>query len=568
MRRRITALCGALVLVFSLLLGPTGGRAPVAVLAQGMMMAPDAQALLNAGSNAAEWLMYGHDYTNQRYSALDQIDASNVAQLTPRWIFQTGIVASFETTPVVSNGVMYITTAYNHLFALNARTGKMLWRYDHRLTGSEIFCCGPVNRGVGIGYGNVYMATLNAQLVALDAATGRVKWTRQIADPTLGYASTIAPLVYKNIVIVGTSGAEYGVRGYLQAYDAMSGAPIWRFYLTPSTGWEGKWATTTPEGDPLHRNIAAEKAAWAKYKDSWQRGGGSTWVTPAADPGLNMIYFGVGNPSPDLDGGIRPGDNLYTESIVAVNAANGRLAWYYQEVPHDVWDLDQTSPPLLFTVTVNGQTVPAVGAAGKTGWFYILDRRTGRRILRSQEFVRHENLFAQPTAQGVRMLPGANGGSEWSPSSYSPQTQNVYIAALEQPMTYAVHSVPYQRGHLWLGSAFTSISGEQQYGTFTAIDTTTGKVTWQKKVAQPMMGGSLATAGGLVFTGEGNGSFDAFDARTGNQLWQFQAGAGVNAAPMAFQLDGQEYIAVAAGGNFQLSYPYGDALIVFGLPPH
>jgi PQQ-dependent dehydrogenase (methanol/ethanol family) len=566
MRRRIFSVCAALVLVFSLLLVPTGGRSPVSVLAQGM--APDGPALLNAGSNANEWLVYGHDYTNQRYSALDQINTSNVAQLAPRWIFQTGIVASFETTPIVSNGVMYITTAYNHLFALNARTGKMLWRYDHRLTGSEIFCCGPVNRGVGLGYGTVYMATLDAKLVALEAASGKVKWTRQIADPTLGYASTIAPLVYKNIVIVGTSGAEYGVRGYLQAYDAMSGAPVWRFYLIPDTGWEGKWATTTPEGDNLHRNIAAEKAAWSKYKDSWKRGGGSTWVTPAADPALNMIYFGVGNPSPDLDGGIRPGDNLYTESIVAVNAATGKLAWYYQEVPHDVWDLDQTSPPLLFDVTVNGQTVPAVGAAGKTGWFYILNRRTGQRILRSQEFVRHENLFAQPTAQGVRMLPGANGGSEWSPSSYSPQTQNVYVAALEQPMTYAVHSVPYQKGHLWLGSAFTSIPGEQQYGTFTAIDTNTGKVTWQKKIAQPMMGGSLATGGGLVFTGEGNGSFDAFDAKTGNQLWQFQAGAGVNAAPMAFSLDGQEYIAVAAGGNFQLSYPYGDALIVFGLPPH
>jgi len=552
--------------VCSLLLIPTGERPPVSALAPGMMMGPDAAALQAAGSNAAEWLMYGHDYTNHRYSALDQITASNVGRLAPRWIFQTGIVASFETTPVVYHGVMYITTAYNHLFALNARTGKLLWRYDHRLAGSEIFCCGPVNRGVGIGYGNVYMATLNAQLVALDATTGHVKWTGQIADPTLGYSSTIAPLVYKKIVIVGTSGAEYGVRGYLQAFDAVSGAPVWRFYLIPSTGWEGKWATTTPEGDNLHRNIAVEKAAWPRYKDSWRRGGGSTWVTPAVDPALNMIYFGVGNPSPDLDGSIRPGDNLYTESIVAVNASSGQLVWYYQEVPHDVWDLDQTSPPLLFNVTVNGQTVPAVGAAGKTGWFYILDRRNGRRILRSQEFVRHQNLFAQPTAQGVRMLPGANGGAEWSPSSYSPKTQNVYITALEQPMTYAVHSAPYQKGHLWLGSAFTSIPGEQQYGTLTAIDTNTGKVTWQKKVAQPMMGGSLATAGGLVFTGEGNGSFDAFDAKTGKQLWQFQAGAGVNAAPMAFQLDGQEYIAVAAGGNFQLSYPYGDALIVFGLP--
>jgi alcohol dehydrogenase (cytochrome c) len=564
MRRRMVVCWCVSVVALSLLLVSPAARFPSPVY--GQMAAPDAAALMAAGGNANEWLMYGHDYTNQRYSALDQITTSNVSQLAPRWIFQTGIVASFEATPVVYHGVMYITTAYNHLFALDARTGKMLWRYDHRLGGNEIFCCGPVNRGVGLGYGMVYMATLDAKLVALDAASGKVQWTRTVADQTLGYALTIAPLVYKNLVIVGTSGAEYGVRGFLQAFDARTGAPVWRFYLIPDHGWEGVWATTTPEGEPLHRNIAAEKAAWAKYKDSWKRGGGSTWVTPAADPALNMIYFGVGNPSPDLDGGIRPGDNLYTESIVAVNAGTGKLAWYYQEVPHDVWDLDQTSPPMLFNVTVNGQSVPAVGAAGKTGWFYILDRRTGKRILRSQEFVRHENLFAQPTAKGVRMLPGANGGTEWSPSSYSPQTQNVYIAALEQPMTYAVHSVPYPHGKLWLGSAFTSIPGEPQYGTFTAINTNTGKVVWQKKIAQPMMGGSLATAGGLVFTGEGNGSFDAFDANTGDLRWQFQAGAGVNAAPMAYSIDGQEYIAVAAGGNFQLSYPYGDALIVFGLP--
>jgi alcohol dehydrogenase (cytochrome c) len=529
------------------------------------MMMPDAAMLLGAANDHKNWLMYGHDYSNDRYSELEQISTSNVKTLAPRWMFQTGVVASFETTPVVYNGMMYVTTAYNHLFALNARTGRMVWRYDHKQS-TTIFCCGPVNRGVALAYGKVFMATLDAQLVALDAASGKVLWAKQIADPTAGYSESMAPLVYKNIIIVGISGAEYGIRGFVTAYEANSGAMLWRWYTIPSTGWEGKWATTTPEGDNLHRDIAKEKASFARYKDAWKRGGGSMWTTPALDPDLNLVYMGIGNPSPDLDGGIRPGDNLYTESIVAVNAASGKLAWYYQEVPHDVWDLDQTSPPLLFNVTVNGQTVPAVGAAGKTGWFYILNRKTGQLIKRSDEFVRHENLFAQPTAKGVRMLPGANGGTEWSPSSYSPQTQNVYIAGLEQPMNYATRTAPYQKGVLWLGSAFTSIKGEPQYGTFTAIDVNTGKVTWQKKVAQPMMGGSLATAGGLVFTGEGNGQFDAFDAKTGDLLWQFQAGAGVNSAPMAFELDGQEYIAVAAGGNFQLSYPYGDALIVFGLP--
>ncbi len=521
--------------------------------------------LLGAVNDPKSWLMYGHDYTNDRYVGLDQINTSNVAALTPRWIFRTGVVAPFETTPVVYNGVMYITTAYNHLFALNARTGGLLWRYDHKL-GTTIFCCGPVNRGVAIAYGKVYMATLDAALVALDAATGKVVWTKQIADPTAGYSETMAPLVYKNIVFVGISGAEYGIRGFVTAYDASSGAMLWRWYTIPATGWEGKWATTTPEGDSLHRDIAKEKADWPRYKDAWKHGGGSMWMTPAIDPDLNLIYMGTGNPSPDLDGSVRPGDNLYTESIVALSAANGRLAWYYQEVPHDVWDFDQASPPLLFNVTVNGQMVPAVGAAGKTGWFYILDRRTGHLIKRSDEFVRHENVFAQPTAKGVRMLPGANGGAQWSPTSYSPQTQNVYIAGLEQPMYYSTHSAPPRAGQPWLGSAYVPISGEQQYGTFTAIDVNTGKVTWQKRVPQPMIGGSLATGGGVVFTGEGNGQFDAFSAKTGKLLWQFQTQAGANSAPMAFELDGREYVAVATGGNFQLNYRYGDALIVFGLP--
>jgi alcohol dehydrogenase (cytochrome c) len=564
MRHRSIGLMLSLVVMVSLLLLPPGGR-PLPVDAQGAMgMMPDSAMLQNAGNDSNDWLMYGHDYTNDRYSGLSQINTSNVATLTPKWIFQTGIVASFENTPVVYNGMMYVTTAYNHLFALNARTGRMVWRYDQKL-GTTIFCCGPVNRGVAVAYGLVYMATLDAQLVALSAATGKVMWRKQIADPTLGYSETLAPVVYKNLVIVGISGAEYGIRGFVSAYDAHNGNLMWRWYTIPSSGWQGKWSTTTPEGEPLHRNIAAEKMAWARYSDAWKRGGGSMWQTPAIDPQLNLIYMGIGNPSPDLDGGIRPGDNLYTESIVAVNAGNGHLVWYYQEVPHDVWDLDQTSPPLLFNVTQNGQTIAAVGDAGKTGWFYILDRRTGKRIIRSQAFVPQQNIFAQPTAQGARMLPGANGGAEWNPSSYSPQTRFAYVAGLHQPMTYAWHYAPYQAGRLWLGSAFVSIPGERQYGTFTAIDTDTGKIAWQKQVDQPMMGGSVVTAGGVVFIGEGNGQFDAFDAKTGDKLWQFQAGAGVNAAPSAFALDGQEYIAVAAGGNFQLSYPYGDAVIVFGL---
>ncbi len=523
--------------------------------------------LLNAVNDARNWLMYGHDYTNQRYSALSQINTRNVHTLVPRWVFQTGgPIGSFENTPVVVNGVMYITTPYNHVIAVDARTGQQLWRYEHKL-GTQIYCCGPNNRGVAVAYGMVYMATLDARLVALDQKTGKVKWDVEVADPTAGYSLTLAPLVYKGMVIVGNSGAEYGVRGFVDAYNAFNGQRVWRFWTIPEKGWEGNWSPTTPEGENLNRNIGKEKADFAKHKDAWQRGGGSTWMTPAVDPETDTLFIMVGNPSPDLDGEVRPGDNLYTESMVALDVKTGTYKWHYQYVPHDVWDLDAVSPAVLFDVTVDGRKVKAVGHAGKTGWYYIHDRATGRLIRRSEAFVPQENMFAQPTPTGVRMLPGANGGSEWSPVAYSPQTQMVYILGLHQPMWYITHSAPYERGRLWLGSAFVSIPGEEQWGTFTAIDVNTGKIVWQNKMPNPLIGGALATAGGLVFTGgDGTGNFYAFDARTGKELWRFQCGAGVNAAPISFEVDGEQFIAVAAGGNFQLGYRYGDAIFVFGLP--
>ncbi|HEU5393332.1 MAG TPA: PQQ-binding-like beta-propeller repeat protein, partial [Candidatus Methylomirabilis sp.] len=485
--------------------------------------------------------------------------------MVPRWVFQTGVIGSFQTVPIVVNGVMYLTTPYNTAIAVDASTGRQLWRYQHKL-GTQIFCCGPNNRGVAVAYGKVYMGTLDARLVALDQNTGKVVWDIEVADPEFGHSETMAPLVYKGKVIIGISGAEYGIRGFVTAYDANSGKQLWRWHTIPDTGWEGIWAETTPEGMKLNRNIAAEKAAMAQHADAWKRGGGSMWMTPALDPDLGLLYMAIGNPSPDLDGSIRPGDNLYTESIVAVEVETGKLRWHYQQVPHDVWDLDAVSPPVLFDVTVGGKKVKAVGEAGKTGWVYILDRATGKRIHLSQAFVPQENMFAQPTAEGARMLPGANGGSEWSPMAYSPLSQAVYVLGLHQPMWYKVHSVPWEKGKLWLGSAFVNIPGEAQSGTFTAIDVNTGKIMWQTKTEQPLIGGALATAGGLVFFGEGNGNFNALDAKSGKVLWQFQTGAGVNAPPMTYELGGEQFIAVASGGNFQLGFPYGNSVFVFGLP--
>ena len=534
--------------------------------------------LVLAGPLAAQggdWTTYGGNDWNQRYSTLKQISTSNVAQLVPRKIFQTGItrLGSFENTPIVQNGVMYVTTPYNTAMAYDLNTNKELWRYDHKL-GTTIFCCGPNNRGVAIhGGAHVYMGTLDAHLVALDAKTGKVLWDKEVADPAFGYSITHAPLVVGDNIIVGVSGGEYGIRGHVTAYNAGSGEQVWRWYSIPApngdptfdekapNGWWGTWATKAEEAD-LHRDIAKEKADSAKYADAWQRGGGGVWMTPAYDKESNTLYVTVGNPSPDLDGSVRPGDNLYTDGVVAIDATSGKTKWYYQTVPHDVWDLDAVSPPVV--TKLGNQKV--VVHAGKTGWMYVLDAGTGKLVRKSTNFVPHENIFALPTPEGTRMLPGANGGAEWSPIAIDPNLNYAFVAALHQPMHYKVHSAPWEKGRLWLGSAFVAIPGEEQYGLYSAVDLKTGKIAWQNKVPQPMMGGALATAGGLTFTGEGNGNFNAYDSKSGKLLWQFNGGAGCNSAPMTFTHGGEQFVAVACGGNFQLSYPLGDALLVFGLP--
>jgi PQQ-dependent dehydrogenase (methanol/ethanol family) len=525
--------------------------------------------LRGADANSAEWLMYGHDYTNQRWSELDQINTTNVDQLRPAWVYQTGIgrLGSFTTTPLVYGGVMYLTTPYNNVMAVDARTGEELWRNEMQEDlGTTIFCCGPNNRGLGAGYGNLYMGTLDARLVALDQETGEVVWETQIADPELGYSETMAPVVYDGKVLIGTSGAEYGIRGFLKAFDAESGDLLWTWYTIPSPeegGWWGEWAETTPGGENLNRDIAQEKADSAEYADAWQRGGGSIWMTPAIDKETNTVFVSIGNPSPDLDGAIRPGDNLWTESICAINIDDGSMKWCHQYLPHDVWDLDAASPPALVELE---DGTKAVIEAGKTGWSYVLDAETGERIRRSVNWVPHENLFALPTEEGTRMLPGANGGAEWSPVSFNPGLGYMYIDALHQPMHYATSYSPYEEGELWLGSAFTGIPGEEQWGYVVAVDVNTGEIAWRHQTEQPMVGGSVATAGGLVFTGEGNGHFDAFDAETGELLWQFNAGAGCNGAPMTYELDGTQYVSIACGGLFQTGYRRGDALFTFALP--
>jgi len=500
--------------------------------------------LSGAESDGANWLVSGRNYDNTRFSPLKEITAQNVNHLKMVAIAQTGYTASFESTPLVVNGVMYLTTpvvnSKQALIAMNAATGRTLWTYTYDDGQNEI-CCGPVNRGAAISAGALYLLTLDDHLVAVDAKTGKQKWITKVADARAGYSETMAPTIYKNMVIVGSSGGEWPIRGFIAAYDTGSGKRLWRFNTTDRHGtWSG---------------------------DSWKQGGGMPWTTPTVDPKRGLLIFSTGNPNPDLNGSVRLGKNLYTDSIVALHITTGKLAWYYQEVPHDVWDYDAVSNVVLFHADDHGKMVAAAGEAGKTAWFYIVNRKTGKLIRKSAAFDQQKNMFAQPTPKGVQMLPGANGGSEWSPPAYSPLTHDVYVLGMNQLMTFTNEkSSPAIPGQIRLGSTFKNVPHGLQNGTLTAIDVNSGKIAWNDTFPQPMIGGALATAGNLVFTGEGDGWFDAFNAKSGKRLWRFNLGAGVNAPPIAYSVGGREYIAVAAGGNFQLSYPYGDALAIFALP--
>jgi PQQ-dependent dehydrogenase (methanol/ethanol family) len=460
---------------------------------------------------------------------------------------------------------MYVTTAFNHVYALDARTGEQIWHHKHNMGPITTYCCGPNNRGVAVAGDRLFMGTLDAKLVALDAKTGKQVWEAQIADPELGYSETMAPTVVDNKVLIGTNGGEYGIRGFVKAFDAATGNLLWTFHTTPEDS-KGVWATHDATGRDMHRDIAAEKAALQAQGDPYETLGGGVWQNPAVDLELNRIFFVVGNPSPDLDGSLRPGDNLYTDSLVSVDLETGEYVCHFQYIAHDVWDLDAVSPPILAMVrNADGEDIPGVLHGGKSGHVYVHDRRDCSLARFSEAMVPQEDMWTLPTAEGARMLPGANGGVEWSPMAIDPGQRLTYAINLHQPMTYHVESTPYPAGKLWLGGAFKVIAEEEQWGNVTAVEYDTGKVRWQVKTQQPMIGGILATAGGLVFTGEGNGYFKAYDSATGAELWRFQAGAGVNAPPSSYTVDGKQYIVVAAGGNAQLNYKRGNNIIAFTL---
>jgi PQQ-dependent dehydrogenase (methanol/ethanol family) len=565
--RKSAAIVGTLVLALG-----AAGLAAAQEVKQPPRAAPKAsitpanvtQPMLDAAANDRNNFLHTNgDYTQKRYYPANQINTGNVRRLRPAWIFQTEVKESMETTPIVVNGVMYVTTSFNHVYALNAQTGEQLWHYKHAMGPVTIYCCGPNNRGVAVSEDKVYFATLDSKLVALDAKTGNKVWQSDIADPEKGYSETMAPTVVKGKVLIGTNGGEYGVRGFVKAYDAKDGKLLWTFYTIPENS-VGVWAPKDATGRDMKRDIEAEKKKLAEMGDPYKTLGGGVWQNPAVDLAANRIYFVVGNPSPDLDGSLRPGDNLYTNSLVSVDLDTGNHVCHFQYIAHDVWDLDAVSPPILLDVRdKTGKVIPGVIHAGKTGHVYVHDRKDCSLIRFSDAMVPQENMWTLPTKEGARMLPGANGGVEWSPMAVNTQLGLTYAINLHQPMTYHVESTPYPGGKLWLGGAFKVIPGEEQSGNITAVDYNTGKIRWQVKTPQPMIGGVLATAGGLVFTGEGSGRFRAYDARNGNVLWTFNAGAGVNAPPSSYTVGGKQYIVVAAGGNVQLDYKRGNNIIAF-----
>ena len=526
-------------------------------------------ALDAAGNDAKNWIHSNGNYDNSRYYPGSQINAGNVGKMKPVFTFQTAVLESMETAPIVVDGVMFLTTSFNHVYAIDAVTGEEYWHYKQKLGPVVTVCCGNNNRGVAIEGGRLFMGTIDAKLVALDAKTGKVLWEKQIADPEKGYSETMAPVVVDGKILIGTNGGEYGIRGFVKAYNAADGNLLWTFYTIPDKGQEGVWAVNDATGRDLHRDIAGEKKALAeKGGDFYQQLGGGVWMAPAVDKKTKTVFFVVGNPSPDLYGAIRPGDNLYTDSIVAIDLDKGTYKWHYQYIAHDVWDLDAVSAPILAQAKdKDGKMVDVVIHGGKTGHVYVHERNTGKLIRFSEAMIPQENMWVLPTKTGARMLPGANGGVEWSPLAINPKTRMTYAANLHQPMTYHVEESPYPGGSkLWLGGAFKTIPAEEQWGRLVAVNLDTGKVAWGVKTPQPLIGGVLATAGDLVFNGEANGWFKAFDAKTGKELWKYNCGAGVNAPAVSYMVGGKQYVAVAAGGNNQIDAKRGNSVFVFALP--
>jgi alcohol dehydrogenase (cytochrome c) len=526
--------------------------------------------ILRARTEPQNWLTYYGAYDGQRYSPLDQINTENVGRLKPVWVFQCGAVGlqagattyAFEAAPIVVDGVMYITGWDGWCWALDAVTGQELWRYRHAIPFDVSLCCGNVNRGVAVAHGKVFFVSQNAHLIALDATNGKCVWDKVYGDVRAGESATVAPLIIKDKVIVGSSGGEFGVRGHLDAFDIDSGEHRWRCYTVPKPGEPGS-------------------ETWPADGEAWARGGANCWLTGTYDPELNLLYVGTGNPAPDFDGEVRPGDNLFTDSLVAVDPDVGEIRWHYQYNPHDVWDYDSISEHILFEL--EGRKVLA--HFDKNGYGFILDRTDGQ-LIRVFPFVDRitwgeitpdgkvtPKMFPDKEGEPVHFWPGPAGGKEWTHAAYSPDTGLLYVPVQEVGATATRRRREFKEGIPYWGAG-VAVDIEDAYGSVSAFDPSTGQEAWRWRNETPMCASVLATGGGLIFAGEPTGEFNALNARTGEQLWQFQCGSGHHSSPTTYSVGGQQYIAVPSGwGGWiegfnpgMLGAPHGAALFVFALP--
>jgi alcohol dehydrogenase (cytochrome c) len=512
--------------------------------------------ILRANQEPQNWLTHHGSYNSQRYSTLAQITPENVKNLEIQWIFQARSLEKFEATPLVVDGIMYTVQAPNDVVALDAVTGRIFWTYSHTPDQGARPCCGRVNRGLAILGDTLFMATIDARLLAIDAKNGRPLWNVAVAKPESGYAMTLAPLVVKDKVIVGTAGGEYGIRGFIAAYDAKTGKEAWRFYTIPGPG------------EPGHET-------WPANSNSWEHGGASVWVTGSYDPALNLTYWGIGNPGPDWNGDERGGDNLYSCSVVALDADTGKLKWHYQFSPHDEFDYDSTQVPVLADMQWQGSPRKVMLWANRNGFFYVLDRATGQFLL-GKPFVevnwasgfdekgRPQRVPGMvPTTQGTLILPGNQGGTNWYNPSYSPKTGLFYVPTwANYSSLYVKQAVEYVEGKNFGGGTprpttptgiRTTVNNyakeDEGYGAIRALDPHTGEMKWQFKMTDVTDAGVLTTATNLLFSGGREGYFYALDARDGKLLWKFPVGGRVVSGPMTFSLGGRQYVSIAAGNS-------------------
>jgi len=519
--------------------------------------------IVRAAAEPQNWLTYNGGYFSQRYSTLAQITPANVADLEMKWMVQNQVVGAWQSNPLVVDGVMYVTERPNDVIAIDAKTGAMFWLYRYTPSDKARVCCGANNRGVAILGDMLFMGTLDAHLIAIDARTGRPLWNTEVGDVNKAYSITMAPLVVKDKVLVGVGGGEFGIRGFIAAYDAKTGREAWRFYTIPGPG------------EPGHDT-------WKD--DDWEHGGAPAWITGSYDPGLNLTYWGIGNPGPDWNPDQRPGDNLYSDCVIALDADTGKLKWHFQFTPNDGYDYDSVQVPVLADMNWRGSPAKLMLWANRNGYVYALDRVTGK-FLSGTPFVKvnwssgldeRGRPIQTPQPEGQPTYPGNQGGTNWYPPSFSPRTGLFYFAAWENYATvYRKEESEYQPGRNFLGGGFTVVAptvgaptigigrrgpinnwtDEVGNGAVLAVDPQTGATKWKFQQYDVSDSGILTTASDLLFTGGREGHFHALDAKTGQLLWRSSLGGQIVMAPITYQVQGKQYVSVIAGGS----------LVTFGL---